>query len=432
MWAAGGVLLLAYGFIFTDWIERSYAAVAGAVVMVVIGGALGFYSQAQAIQAVDANTMLLLLGMMILIAMIKPTGGFEYLGIRLVRLSGGSPVLLMLYLGVTVSVLSTILDNVTTVIIFAPLTVLVTRLMHLNPAPFLIAEAMLSNIGGAATLVGDPPNILIGSAADISFVTFLVNMVPLVVPAWLLTLGLLLAVFRKELVPSRSEPFHLDLDENQAIRHPQQLKKGLVALGVVVVLFFVHHWLHYYPALVALIGMSLGLLLIRPDPEKLMKEVEWTVLIFFAGLFVMVGGVEASGMLNLVSAWIADMARDPGAMLITSLALMWVSALLSALIGSIPFTITMIPVVHALAGQGIGVYPLWWALAIGVGLGANGTHIGAMANVVCLTEAEKSGMREARITPVRWLKTGVPVVITGLMMASLSYWLMFTLIGFVE
>lgn len=429
MWVASGILIVAYGFIFSERIHRTYAALAGAIVMVVTGTAMGFYEQTEAVLAIDANTVLLLMGMMMLIAMIKPTGGFEYLGIRLAKLSGGSPKRLLIYLGVTVSVLSMILDNVTTVIIFAPLTVLVTRLMQLNPAPFLIAEAMLSNIGGATTLVGDPPNIMIGSAANIDFVTFLVNMTPLVVPAWVFTLGLLLVLFRKDLKSRDLESFHVDLDENQAIRHPKQLRLIIFVLALVVALFFVHHWLHFYPALVSLIGLSIALLMILPDPEKLMKEVEWTVLIFFAALFVMVGGVEASGLLNLVGDWIAGMAQEPGMMIITALILMWVAAILSALIDNIPFTITMIPIVNALAAKGLDVYPLWWALAIGVGLGGNGTHVGAMANIICVAEAEQSGLPNSRITPAVWLRIGIPVVLTGLIVASLTFWIISVTVG---
>jgi Na+/H+ antiporter NhaD/arsenite permease-like protein len=327
----------------------------------------------------------------------------------------------MVYLGLTVSVLSMVLDNVTTVIIFAPLTVLVTRMLGLNPAPYLIAEAMLSNIGGAATLVGDPPNIMIGSAGNIDFITFLINMAPLVVPAWIGTVVLLLVLFRKHLRPLADDAMQIDLDESKAIRDPAQLRRILLALGLVIVLFFLHHRLHYYPAFVSLIGLALGLLLIRPHPEKLMEQVEWSVLLFFAALFVLVGGVEGSGLLDLIGAKLAVAAQEPGMMLVTALALMWVAALLSALVDNIPFTVTMIPVVSALALEGLDVYPLWWALAIGVGLGGNGTHIGATANIICVAEAERSGYDAARITPAMWLKVGMPVVLLGLLLASAAF-----------
>jgi Na+/H+ antiporter NhaD/arsenite permease-like protein len=421
MWVAGVILLSAYALIFSEIIHRSYAAIVGAVVMVVAGTWFGFYSQEAAIISIDANTILLLLGMMLLVGLLRPTGAFEYLAIKLAKLSGGSPRRLLVYLCATVSVLSMVLDNVTTVIIFAPLTVLVTRLLHLNPAPYLIAEAMMSNIGGAATLVGDPPNIMIGSAADIDFVTFLVNMAPLVGPAWIGTMALLLVMFRKDIRPRDGHIVHIDLDESKAIHDPARLRRTLLALGVVIVLFFLHHRLEYYPALASFIGLSIGLLLVRPDPEEITEGVDWSVLLFFAALFVMIGGVEASGLLDIAGEWIAGVAQRPGMLLVTALMLMWVAAFVSAIVDNIPFTVTMIPIVGALAANGIDVYPLWWALAIGVGLGGNGTHLGATANIICVAEAERSGLPEARITPVAWLRTGLPVVVVGLLLASATF-----------
>ncbi len=425
MGLALGILVLAYILIFTEVMHRSYAALLGAVVMVMLGGWAGFYSQDAAILAIDGNTMFLLMAMMLLVAMLRPTGAFEYLGIKLAKLAKGSPSLLLIYLCAAVSVLSMFLDNVTTVIIFAPLTVLVTRMLNLNPAPFLIAEAMMSNIGGAATLVGDPPNIMIGSAANIDFVTFLAHMGPLILPVWLIVMGTLLFLFRQEL-RSVDVAAVVDLDENKAIQDWPALKRIVGVLVGVIILFFLHHTLHWYPAFVSLIGLALALALLRPDPEKLMTKVEWSVLLFFAGLFVLVGGVEASGLLDLVGAQLAAFASEPGHLLATALVLMWVAAVLSAIIDNIPFTVTMIPIVAALEQQGINVTPLWWALAIGVGLGGNGTHIGATANLICIAEAERSRLPEARITPARWMKVGLPVMFGSLSVASVVFALFFT------
>lgn len=411
------ILVAAYGLIFTEVLHRAYAALLGAVAMVMLGGWAGFYSQEAALGAVDGNTMLLLMAMMLLVAMLRPTGAFEYLGIRLAKLAGGNPRLLLVYLCAAVSVLSMFLDNVTTVIIFAPLTVLVTRLLNLNPAPFLIAEAMMSNIGGAATLVGDPPNIMIGSAGGIDFVRFLAHMAPVILPVWLVTLGLLLFLFRRDLRMADTRAM-VDLDEHKAINDPRALRRIASILAGVVVLFFLHHTLHWYPAFVSLVGLALALAWLRPNPEKLMNRVEWSVLLFFAALFVLVGGVEASGLLDLVGAQLAEYAREPGHLLATALLLMWVAALLSAVIDNIPFTVTMIPIVAALEQQGVNVTPLWWALALGVGLGGNGSHIGATANVICIAEAERAQLPEARITPMRWLRVGMPTMIASLGVAS--------------
>lgn len=424
MWMALAILLAAYGLIFTELIHRSYAALMGAVAMVMVGGWSGFYSQEAALGSVDGNTMLLLMAMMLLVAMLRPTGAFEYLGIRLAKLAAGDPRRLLIYLCAAVSVLSMFLDNVTTVIIFAPLTVLVTRMLNLNPAPFLIAEAMMSNIGGAATLVGDPPNIMIGSAGGIDFVRFLVHMGPIVLPVWLVTVALMLFLFRRELRPVDVAAV-VDLDENKAINNPHALKRIVAVMLGVVLLFFVHHTLHWYPAFVSLIGLAVALVWLRPDPEMLMNKVEWTVLLFFAALFVMVGGVDASGLLELIGSLLAGYAREPGHLLATAILLMWVAAVLSAIIDNIPFTVTMIPIVAALEQQGVNVTPLWWALALGVGLGGNGTHIGATANVICIAEAERVGLPEARISPGRWLKTGLPVMLGSLSVASVVLALFF-------
>ena len=425
MWIATAILVGAYVMIFSERLHRTYAALAGAVAMVGIGGWLGFYTEVEALTSIDANTILLLMGMMLLVALLRPTGLFEYMAIRLAKASGGRPMRLMIYMGIAISVLSMILDNVTTVIIFAPLTILVTRLLKLSPAPFLIAQAMLSNIGGAATLVGDPPNIMIGSAAGIDFITFLINMAPLVLAPWIVTLLLLLVFFRKDLRPVSSESVLIDLDENKAIREPAMLRRMLLVMGLVVILFFVHHRLGFYPAFVSLIGLALALLLVRPHADQLVGEVDWSILLFFASLFVIVGGVEATGLLEVVGRSVAATARDPNKLLLTALALMWIAAILSALIDNIPFTVTMIPIIAALSAEGIDVQPLWWALAIGVAVGGNGTHIGATANIVVVAQAEHSGVPNARITPLQWLKTGLPVMFSGLVVASLAFALLY-------
>ena len=425
MMLAGGILVGAYILIFSERMHRTIAGLLGAVIMVGAGEMGGFYTQEEALGAVDGNTMLLLLGMMLLVALLRPTGGFEYMAIRIAKLAANDARRLLVYLSLAVSVLSMFLDNVTTVIIFAPLTVLITRMLEYNPAPFLMAEAMLSNVGGAATLVGDPPNIMIGSAAAFDFTAFLLHMGPVIGPVWLGTVATLLFLFRHELRPQPGAERIIDLNESKAIRDPSALRHVLGAMAVVIVLFFVHHHFHLYPAYVAFVGLVIALALIRPEPEDLLKEVEWPVLLFFAALFVIVGGVEASGLLDLVGERLAHLAAEPGMMLVAALVLMWVAAVLSAVVDNIPFTVTMIPIVAGLQTQGLDVAPLWWALAIGVGLGGNGSHIGATANIICVAEAERSGLPEARISAVRWLKVGLPTMLFSLLIASLMFVLLF-------
>jgi len=425
MLISGGILVAAYVLIFTDAIHRMHAAIIGAAAMVIAGMYGEFYSQEAALRAIDANTILLLGCMMMMVAMLRQTGGFDYLAIRIAKQSASRPRHLLVYLTLAVSIISMFLDNVTTVIIFAPLTVLICRIIGLNPLPYLVAEAMLSNIGGIATLVGDPPNIMIGSAANIDFNRFFYHMGPIVTVIWATTVTLLLFLFRNELRPPTSLTGEVGLDETRAITDPVALKRALAGLSIIVVLFFIHHHLQLYPSFVTVIGLAVTLAMIRPDPNTLLKDVEWPVLLFFAGLFVIVGGVESSGLLALIGSNLATVSGDQEQLLITCLLLMWVAALLSAIVDNIPFTVTMLPIVLNLETQGINVTPLWWALALGVGLGGNGSHIGATANIICVSESERFGNPEARISPGLWLRKGLPVMLTSLVTASVIFTLFF-------
>lgn len=416
---AAVILIGSYILIFSEVMHRTSVAIIGSVVMIIVGMIYGFYSQEAAMAAIDVNTLLLLMGMMMVVAMLRPTGGFEYAAIRITRMARGDARLLLIYLSLAVSLISMILDNVTTIIIFAPLTVLITRILKLNPMPYLVTEAMLSNIGGAATLVGDPPNIMIGSAGGISFNSFLVHMAPPVLLLWLCTTTLLLFMFRHQIkVEIRGS---IDLDEKHAIKDHAVLWKTLISLGLIIILFFIHHHLHLYPSFVTFIGLATAMALIKPKPGDLFGEVEWSVLFFFAGLFVIVGGVKESGLLDLIGHNLAIMAREPGMILKTSIMLIWVSALLSAVLDNIPFTVTMIPVILGLEAQGVNITPLWWALAIGVGVGGNGTHIGATANIIAVTELENCGMPDAKITAGKWMRIGLPTMFFSLIAVSLFY-----------
>jgi Na+/H+ antiporter NhaD/arsenite permease-like protein len=420
MLIAAAILVAAYILIFSEVMHRASAAIVGAVVMVAVGTPLGFYSQEAAVRAIDGNTMFLLLAMMLVVAMLRPTGAFEYAAIRLTKLAGGRPMPLMIYLCIAVSVISMFLDNVTTIIIFAPLTVLVTRMLTLNPMPFLIAEAMLSNVGGTATLVGDPPNIMIGSAGGLTFNQFLTHMLPPIVFVWIGAMGLVLLLFRSDLQPVQARRI-VDLDETQAIKDKPALVRITIALALIIALFFTHHLLHMYPAFAAFVGLAVALILLRPSIDDLFEEVDWSVLAFFAGLFIIVGGVQGSGLLDLVGHKLAGLAKDPEQFMFAALALMWISAALSAVIDNIPFTVAMIPIILGLESQGVNITPLWWALALGVGLGGNGTHVAATANIIVVTESENSGFPAARITPATWARIGVPTTLLTLAVASVFY-----------
>jgi Na+/H+ antiporter NhaD/arsenite permease-like protein len=421
MLIAAGVLAGSYALIFSEIIHRTSAALLGAVTMIAVGMLFGFYTQEAAITSIDANTILLLAAMMMLVAMLRPTGAFDYTAIVIARLSAGDPRRLLIYLSLAVSLISMVLDNVTTIIMFAPLTVLIARILKLNPMPFLMAEAILSNVGGASTLVGDPPNIMIGSAAGINFNAFLAHMGPPIAVIWAVTVLLLLVMFRKELAPAGGKLSTEQFDLQHALRDTRSLWLVMSALALVVALFFVHHRLHILPSFAAFLGLALALVLLRPRPEDLFGEVNWSVLVFFAGLFIIVGGVESSGLLSLGGRYLAKLAADPGDLLLACLALMWIAAAMSAVVDNIPFTVTMIPIILGLEASGAQITPLWWALAIGVGLGGNSTHIGATANLIAVTEAEQSGIEGARITPLTWMRIGIPTTVLGLLVASAIY-----------
>jgi len=423
MLIALAVMLGAYVLIFSELLHRTSASILGAVVMIGIGTVAGFYSQDMAIAAIDGNTILLLTAMMMVVARLRPTGAFEYIAIMVSKFSRGDSRLLLIYLSLVVSLISMFLDNVTTVIIFAPITVLIARILEINPLPFLMSEAMLSNIGGAATLVGDPPNLMIGTAGGIDFSRFLIHMGPTIFLVWVCAVLLILFVFRSHLIKVEN---HIDLNEKKAIRDPRALIQACFALAVIIVLFFLHHHLHLYPAYVAFIGLCIVLVLQRPEPSDLFGQVNWSVLSFFVGLFIIVGGVEQSGLLHWVGLQLVDIARDPERLLLTGLAVMWCAALLSAIIDNIPFTVTIIPIILGLETMGVNITPLWWALAIGVGLGGNGTHIGATANLIAIAESERCGIKGAVITPAGWMKVGIPTMFFSLMIASIAYSLFFS------
>ena len=414
MGIAGGIFLVTFGIILSEKIHRTIIALAGAAIMVMVGMYMGFYSQGEALEAIDFNTLGLLMGMMIIVSMLQKTGFFEYLAIVTAKKTKGNPWLLVVFLGTVTTVLSTIIDNVTTIVLIAPVTILIAELLGINPIPLLMTEALLSDTGGVATLVGDPPNILIGSAANLSFNDFLIHLAPVVFVIWLLTLFLLKFIFRKEMAekPRNIEALQ-KMDEKEALKDPKGLKKILFSLAVVIILFFVHHHLHLLPSFVAMIGTALALILVQPNPDTILHDVHWSVLLFFAALFVVVGGIEKAGLLHIVADRISHMTT--GNLLLTSIIVIWIAAILSAIIDNIPFTMAMIPVIQHLETQGINVSPLWWALAMGVGFGGNGTPIGSTANVVTVSLSERTNFP---ITFKIWIKSGFQVMLATCAMAT--------------
>lgn len=408
--------------IFSEKIHRSIIAIAGGVAMVILGRILHFYSEEAALAAIDFNTLGLLLGMMILVAMLEPTGFFQYLAVLAARASKGKPERLFILLGGITTVLSMFLDNVTTVVLIAPVTVLISEILGVSALPYLVSEALLSNTGGVATLVGDPPNVLIGSAAGFSFNDFLIYSMPIVLVSWLGAIFLLRYLFKKELSKRpRNVKAVMRLNPAETLNQPLVARRILIVLAGAILFFFVHHALHISPSLVALSAAAVGLVWVRPNLDDVFKHIEWSVLIFFGALFVMVGGLEAAGVLEAVVGLFERVSHIPPVLF--GVGLIWVVAALSAVVDNVPITIALIPVVRGLGEAGMDVTPLWWALAFGAGFGGSGTIIGSTANIIVVTLSEKT---HTPITAKIWNKRGLPVMIVTCAIASILYALFYS------
>lgn len=423
MMVSGIILAITFIGIFTEHVhgfERSKFATAGAVTMVIFGQVYGFYSPELAVEAVDWNVVFLLAAMMTIVSIMIPTGGFNVMAYRIAEMSKGRLFLMLALLGTAVTVLSLLLDNVTTVVIFGPLIILIARAQKITPIPYLLAAALLSDTGGVATLVGDPPNLMIGSAADIDFKTFLNHMGPPVFAAWLACLLGLKFLFRKELAAEPEELFH----EHPEVKNKKVWHGALIILGIMVVLFYFHRDLHWEPWFVAVLGMAALVFISRSVVmDAAFEDVEITLLLFFISLFMVIGGVENSHFLIYLGQFITPFVQED--LLTATIVLMWVGAALSAAIDNIPFTAAMIPIILSMEATGINVTPLWWGLAVGVGMGGNGTHIGSTANVFIVTISERLARQEndpsLRITPYVWFKKGTPIMILTLIISTLIF-----------
>ena len=427
MLVSGIVLAVTFIGIFTEnmhGFHRAKFAMLGAIAMIMVGQYYGFYNSSLAVHAVDWNVVFLLGCMMAIVSIMIPTGGFEVMANHMARISKGRQFYLLFLLGTAVTGLSLLLDNVTTVVIFGPLIILIARAMKVTPIPFLMAAALLSDTGGVATLVGDPPNLMIGSAKDISFNTFLFHMGGVVTIAWLAILLTLKFLFRKELAIKPQGEFH-----EKAEYHDRILwNKSVAVLGIMVVLFIIHHQIGWEPWMVSAAGLTLLLFIARKvEMDHAMEDVEIPLLIFFISLFILVGGVEHSHFLQYLGQSIIPYVQED--LLVATLALMWGAAILSAAIDNIPFTAAMIPILLGMEQSGIHVAPLWWALAVGVGMGGNGTHIGSTANVYIVTISERLAKREndptLAITPGIWFRKGTPAMLVTLIVSSLIFYFFF-------
>lgn len=428
MIASAVVLALTFVGIFTEHahhVHRTKIAMLGAAAMVVVGQFFGFYTPELALHAVDWNVVLLLGAMMTVVAIMIPTGGFQSVAYMVARFSKGRVFLLLATMGAAISIMSMFLANVTVVAIFGPLIILIAQALKVSPVPHLMAAALLSNIGGISTLVGDPPNLMIGGAAGIDFTQFLLRMGGIVAIVWLISLGAFRLFFNKRLsVKSEVTTFH----QQNLIKDKFIWFASLSVIVLMAVLFVFQSQIGWEAWVVSALGLTILLgLTYKNDPDKYFADIELSLLAFFMGLFVVVGGVEHSHFLQWVGQFIKPLVETD--IRWAAITLMWGGALISAVIDNIPFTAAMIPIIAGMAGDGVDVMPLWWALAIGVGLGANGTHVGASPNlyVMALSErlAEKENKPSMRITPWLWFKKGASIMIVGLLVSSVIMWFFF-------
>jgi Na+/H+ antiporter NhaD/arsenite permease-like protein len=413
-----GVFLVTYAFIVTEKINRTIIAMVGGIMMVLLGS----ISQEKALHHIDFNTLGLLTGMMIIVAITSETGLFKYIAIWSAKKVKGDPIKLLLVLGTITALGSAFLDNVTTVLLMVPVTFSITRQLRVNPIPYLITEIIASNVGGTSTLIGDPPNIMIGSAVkELTFMAFIDNLTAICFFILFVNIAILAFIYRKQLRTSPELKASLmDLDEREEITDKKLLIKALVALALTIIGFFLHQMFHLESATVALAGAFLLLLLTGEKyMDKAFSKVEWTTIFFFIGLFVLVSGLIETGVISLLADYSVHLTG--GDVKSTSILILWVSAIASAFIDNIPFVATMIPMIKDMGSLGItNLDPLWWSLSLGACLGGNGTLIGASANVIVAGLAAKEGYT---ISFGKFLLIAFPLMILSIIISTVYIYL---------
>ena len=413
---AVSLFAIVLAFIAFELSHRTILSLLGAAVLISFG-VVG--QEEAATEFVDWNTIGLLAGMMVIVAILERTGVFEYLAIKSAQWGKAKPGRILILLALVTAFLSAFLDNVTTVILMVPVTFLIADALETSPMPFLLTQVMASNIGGASTLIGDPPNILIGSAADLSFADFVLNLAPIVLITLPVVLGILYLMFRRELKGGAdAEAVIANMDASGSIRDGVLLRRSLIVLSLVILAFFLHGALHLEAATIALFGAAALLLYSGVSVEEVLRDVEWPTLLFFVGLFILVGGLEATGFVGRIAEALTGVAAGDSAT--TAVVVIWGSGIASGIVDNIPFTATMIPVIQDLAeAEGLSeaqVRPLWWALALGADFGGNLTLIGASANVVVAGMSERAGQR---ISFLKFMLYGIPVTLASLALATL-------------
>lgn len=424
---SGLLLLVAYIFIALEKIPKVTIALIGAGLTIL----LGLVSQSKSIDGIlnpnyfinfiDFNVIFLLVSMMILVLITTKSGVFSWLANELLKFTKGSPIKILFALGLFTAVVSSFLDNVTTVILVMPITFAIAKQLDINPVPILITEIFCSNIGGTATLIGDPPNIIIGSAAGFSFMDFIFELTPVIAVVLLVVLGFLALIFKKDLVTTEEKMKKVaEIDNSKTITDKKHMIRSITVLGLVILGFMLHDIIHVETCVVAMVGASI--LLLFEKPTEILKEVEWNTIFFFIGLFIIIGGLEASGGIKLMAEWLLKITN--GSQEATAMVILWGSGIISGIIDNIPYTATMSPMLVEIQ-KAMGAdytYPLWWALSLGACLGGNMTIIGAAANVIVSENAAKDGHP---IAFMEFLKYGIPVVAISLIISSVYIYFKF-------
>ena len=425
-----GLLLVAYIFIALEKIPKVTIALLGAAITIILGlvsqdkMAEGLINQNYFINFVDFNVIFLLVSMMIIVAITTKSGVFNYVANELLKLTKGHPVKVLLTLGLFTAVVSAFLDNVTTVILIMPITFSIAKKLDINPIPFLLTEIVASNIGGTATLIGDPPNIIIGSAGGLSFMDFVQELTVAVAIILVVVLTFLALCFKKVLVADENKMKEaLNFDNSKTITDFKLMIRSLTVLGLVILGFMLHDMIHIETCVIAMLGASI--LLLFEKPTEILRDAEWNTIFFFIGLFIIIGGLEASGGIKMMAEWIISVTK--GSQELTCMIILWASGIISGIIDNIPYTATMAPMlieIQKTMGEAY-TYPLWWALSLGACLGGNMTIIGAAANVIVSENAAKEGHP---IEFLKFMKYGVVIVLISLVISSIYLYLKF-LIG---
>lgn len=407
---AVAVFLIVILLIITERVHRTAAAMAGAVVLILTG----VMSAEKALSYIDFNTIGVLVGMMIFVAIVRQSGMFEYIAVRAAKAVHGDPWKIMVAFTLITALLSAILDNVTTVLLVGPMSIAIARMLKIDPVPFLMGQILASNVGGTATLIGDPPNIMIGSAAHLSFMDFLENTGFTVLFILAVLILLMKVVYEKKIELGTVDTGAIEkLDPSKSITNRALMRKGIIVLICVIIGFMFHDKLGIESSVIALTAAAVMLIIGREDVNEAIQDVEWTTILFFMSLFVVVGGLTETGIIKELASKIIDATNGPP--MVTMLVLLWASALLSSILDNIPFVATLIPLILAMQADGIDVTSFWWAISLGACLGGNGTMIGASANVVLSDISTKHGYP---ITFKSYLKVGMPFMLLSIVIST--------------